>query len=101
MTSETTIKLIMQTSKVDIQIESKRDKSTTSSTETTRRNCKRIWKITYLAALTAAAVTALTASTLSAMLRLPKKMSRSSGKVSSWRNSWSDDDVVMTVVTHE
>ena len=51
----------------------------------------------YFAAFAAAAEAE--ASVLSAMFRLPKKVSRSSGKkLSLRRNSSSDDDVVMPVV---
>ena len=56
-----------------------------------------IERITYGAALVAAA--AVVASVLSPMLRLPRKVSRSSGKkLSELRNSSSDDDVVLPAV---
>jgi hypothetical protein len=56
--------------------------------------------MTYFAAFAAAAEAE--ASVLSAMFRLPKKVSRSSGKkLSWWRNSSPVDDVVMPVVARE
>ena len=58
-----------------------------------------IGRITYGAALVAAA--AVAASVLSPMLRLPKKSLRSGKKVSDWRKSSSDDDVVIPVVAPE
>ena len=100
MTMKIANKLIVQTSKVDEQITSKQDKPIASTTKTTRRNSKRIGKITYFAALAVAVAAA--ALELSPMLRLPKKVSRSSGKkLSRWRNSSPDDDVVMPVVARE
>ena len=54
--------------------------------------------ITYGAVFAAAAAAAAASVLLSPMLRLPKKSLRSGKKVSVWRNSSSDDDVVMPVV---
>lgn len=80
MTTNITSKLISQTSKIDEQIASRQDKPIASTINTRYRNCIvyciRGERITYFAA---EATAALAVSVLSPMLRLPKKVSRSSG----------------------
>ena len=105
MTKKTANRLVTHTSRVDEQIASIRDRPIASTTENTNRNSiesrKRKEKITYFTTLAAAAAAALAASVLSPMLRLSKKSLRSGKKLSVWRNSSSDDDIVMPVVAPE